>query len=138
MDINKLTEYAESKGKKPESFQTEMKEKYTLLLDNDLKLSMNNNDIWKILLEIQQILNQHYQLLTQLLGDKESGKGSGQKQLNLTNQEPAPEPTQSATQEPQVEYQPKTLAEVTDRVAAMRQQANPAISQPSSINRPGR
>ena len=137
MDINKLTEYAESKEKKPESFQTEMKEKYTLLLDNDLKLSMNNNDIWKILLEIQQILNRHYQILTQLLEDKESGKGSGQMQLNLTNQEPVSEPTQPATQEPQVEYQPKTLTEVTDRVAAMRQQASPAISQRYSSNRPG-
>ena len=137
MDINKLTEYAESKEKKPESFQTEMKEKYTLLLDNDLKLSMNHNDIWKILLDIQKILNRHYQILTQLLEDKESGKGSGQMQVNPNNQEPAPEPTQPATQEAQVEYQPKTLTEVTDRVAAMRQQANPAISQRYSSNRPG-
>lgn len=137
MDLDKLTEYAQSKGKRPDSFQTEMKEKYTLLLDNDLKLSMNHNDIWKILLEIQQILNRHYQILAQLLGEKESGKGSGQMQVNQNNQEPAPEAIQPATQEPQVEYQPKTLTEVTDRVAAMRQQANPAISQRYSSNRPG-
>ena len=141
MEQNKLTEYAQHKEKDSLLANLPTMADYEVLLDNDLKAGQHIGDIWRALCDIQRRLNQLYWVIHEKEGESESGKGSGQMKLKEVPPELALEPTQEVPQEPQVAYQPKTAAEVTDRVAAMRnqvsQQANPAISQRYSSGRPG-
>lgn len=134
MDHNKLVEYVQNMKVDAEVL-ADTRTKMNALLDNDLVASQHIGDIWRAIIDIQKRLNQLYWVIQQKEGDSDSGKGSGQVQISQNTAEPTQTPAHPIAEVSQVNYQPKSATEITDRIKASRNQSNQQTYQHTYSNR---